>query len=55
MDVAMMTLQNAQERDKDEWVSLFKCADERFTFAGVTQPEGSDLAVIVFTWNDIPN
>jgi hypothetical protein len=55
MDVAMMTLQNAQERDKDEWISLFKRADERFSFAGVTQPEGSDLAVIVFTWNETEN
>ncbi|EEA24943.1 O-methyltransferase, putative [Talaromyces marneffei ATCC 18224] len=52
MDVAMMTMQNAQERDKGEWVDLFKRADERFRFVEVVQPEESDLAVIEFTWQE---
>jgi len=50
MDVGMLTMQNARERDRDDWISLFKRADERFNFVGVTEPEGSDLAIIEFTW-----
>ena len=50
MDIAMMTMQNAQERDKGEWIDLFKRADERFHFVEVVQPEESDLAVIEFIW-----
>lgn len=52
MDIAMMTMQNAQERDKGEWVDLFKRADERFQFMKVVQPEKSDLAVIEFIWRE---
>ncbi|TVY33615.1 O-methyltransferase [Lachnellula subtilissima] len=50
MDIGMLTLQNARERNRDDWISLFKRADERYNFAGVTEPEGSDLAIIEFAW-----
>lgn len=52
MDIAMMTMQNAQERDKGEWIDLFKRAEERFHFVEVVQPEESDLAVIKFIWQE---
>lgn len=52
MDIAMMTMQNAQERDRDEWINLFNAADERFHFVQVVQPKNSDLAVIEFIWEE---
>ena len=36
----MMTIQNSQERDQDEWISLCGRADERFKFLGITNPGG---------------
>ena len=50
MDIAMKTIANAQERNQDDWVSLFKRADERFQFVSVTQPEGSHLSLMEFRW-----
>ncbi|MCJ1311798.1 hypothetical protein MMC25_005471 [Agyrium rufum] len=50
MDIAMMTIQNSQERDQDDWISLFKRADERFKFEGVKHPEGAHLSFIEFHW-----
>ncbi|GAB1191677.1 hypothetical protein APSETT444_000859 [Aspergillus pseudonomiae] len=50
MDMGMMTLFNAQERDADEWRDLLERADPRFTFAGIHQAEGSQLALIEAVW-----
>lgn len=41
---------NTWERDVDEWVELFRRADRRFQFIGVTQPQGSALALIEGRW-----
>ena len=52
MDVTMLEIGNAKERDLDEWRSLFAHADTRFKFKGITQPEGSDLALIEAVWEE---
>ena len=51
MDVSMLTIQNSRERDQDDWISLFKQADKRFNFLGVTHPEGANLLIIEFNWD----
>lgn len=48
----MLEICNARERDLDEWKSLFVQADARFKFKGVTQPEGSTLALIEASWEE---
>lgn len=50
MDVTMLEIGNARERDLDEWISLFGQADSRFTFKGTRQPPGSRLAILEATW-----
>lgn len=50
MDMLMLTLCNARERDSDDWKMLFKQADERFHFVGAFVPEGSSLAIIEARW-----
>ncbi|KAH8588162.1 sterigmatocystin 8-O-methyltransferase [Bisporella sp. PMI_857] len=51
-DLGMISILNGRERDTDEWESLFERADPRFHFEGVTQPEGSNLAMIKASWLD---
>ena len=46
MDVPMVTIQNSQECDQDDWISLFRRTDERFKFLKVKHPEGSHLSII---------
>lgn len=50
MDVTMLEIGNAKERDVEDWKTLFSQADERFAFTGVTTPSGSSLAIIELTW-----
>ncbi|KAI1385143.1 putative O-methyltransferase [Hypoxylon trugodes] len=50
MDISMLELSNAKERDLDEWKTLFQEADPRFIFQGVKQPSGSNLAIIELAW-----
>jgi len=47
----MNTYFNAWERDVEEWRELFEKADPRFKFVGITQPQGSALALIEFQWS----
>ncbi|KAJ8131015.1 hypothetical protein O1611_g2611 [Lasiodiplodia mahajangana] len=49
-DVVMSSIQNAKERELAEWIELFRRADERFEFEGVTTPPGSQLSLLVATW-----
>ena len=51
MDMTMLSILNARERDADEWRSLFAEADPRFEFQGVKQPTGSNLAIMEAIWN----
>ncbi|KAL7622165.1 hypothetical protein AAE478_007668 [Parahypoxylon ruwenzoriense] len=50
MDVTMLEIGNAKERDLSEWKSLFGQADPRFVFKGMEQPPGSSLAILEATW-----
>ena len=50
MDLAMLEISNAKERDLSEWKSLFQNADQRFVFKGAKQPPGSSLAIIEVRW-----
>jgi len=50
MDLTMLELQNARERELQDWKDLFALADERFKFVGVVMPPGSNLAIIIVEW-----
>ncbi|XDG07411.1 hypothetical protein ABKA04_007026 [Annulohypoxylon sp. FPYF3050] len=50
MDIGMMQLLNAQERDETQWRELLAKADARFQWIGVTRPPGSALAIIEASW-----
>ncbi|KHN94260.1 O-methyltransferase, family 2 [Metarhizium album ARSEF 1941] len=50
MDMIMLTLLNAQERAEQEFKELFKAADERFVFKGVTRTPGCRMSVIEAVW-----
>ncbi|KAM4065173.1 o-methyltransferase [Hirsutella rhossiliensis] len=50
MDMVMLTLLNAQEREEHEFRALFRAADERFVFKGVTRTEGCRMSIIEAVW-----
>lgn len=50
LDLAMKEIQNAKERDADDWKKLFEDADPRFKFKGIKTPVGSILSMISATW-----
>lgn len=52
MDLTMLEIGNAKERDLGEWKILFEQADARFIFKGMEQPSGSRLAIIEAIWEE---
>ncbi|KAI9729773.1 MAG: hypothetical protein M1818_008387 [Claussenomyces sp. TS43310] len=50
-DIAMKEIQNAKERDFDDWTELFEKADSRFRFRNIIQPPGSILSMIDASWD----
>ncbi|RAH87431.1 S-adenosyl-L-methionine-dependent methyltransferase [Aspergillus japonicus CBS 114.51] len=52
MDLNMLQLLNARERDEMQWRALLREADERFRWVGVRRVEGSALAVVEVVWDD---
>lgn len=50
MDVTMLEIGNAKERNLSEWNQLLSQADDRFQLKGVTQPPGSNLAILEIEW-----
>ena len=51
MDMIMLTLQNAREREEDDWKKLFAQADERFELVSITRAaKDSAAAIIVAEW-----
>ena len=50
MDVTMLEIGNARERDLGEWIRFFEQANSRFVFKGMKQPPGSRLAVLEVVW-----
>jgi trans-aconitate methyltransferase len=51
MDLTMLEIGNAKERDLGEWQALFAQADSKFVFKGLKQPEGSRLAILETVWD----
>lgn len=51
MDMLMLTLYNAREREHDDWAHLFAQADGRFTFIRAFKPEGSAAGIIEAVWD----
>lgn len=49
-DLVMTSIQNARERELDDWIALFRESDARFEFAGVTRPPGSNHSLIGAVW-----
>ena len=50
MDLHMLALFNAGERDSDDWVDLFNRADPRFQLVNIRTPKGSNLSIIEVIW-----
>ena len=46
MDLVILSLFNAREREEAEWRVLFKEADERFTVIKIWVPNGATMAII---------
>ncbi|CAG8952635.1 hypothetical protein HYFRA_00009742 [Hymenoscyphus fraxineus] len=50
MDLTMLELQNARERELEDWAKLFEDADPRFKFLGGKQPKGASLWILEAVW-----
>ena len=50
MDIAMLQLLNSYQRDAEEWQALFRAADRRWKFIGITQPQGAAQSLIEAAW-----
>lgn len=54
MDIVMLELFNAHEREMEDWKTLFEAADRRFDFQGGFLPEGSNKWIFVAEWKGSP-
>ncbi|KAH7018391.1 O-methyltransferase-domain-containing protein [Microdochium trichocladiopsis] len=50
MDLTMFELQNARERELQDWKDLLALADPRFIFVDAVMPPGSNLSIITVEW-----
>jgi hypothetical protein len=50
MDMLMLSICNARERDEADWRLLFHKADPRFKVLRVFTPKGSALGIIDVEW-----
>lgn len=50
MDMVMLALLNAQERTEAEFKELFRLADPRFEFKGVTRTDGCRMSIVEAVW-----
>jgi hypothetical protein len=51
MDIGMLQLLNAQQREEEEWSELFRRADARYRYLGARKPEGAIRWIIVAEWD----
>lgn len=51
MDVTMLELLNAKERDVEGWTELFAMAHPGFRFLGARQPKGSRMSIMEAVWD----
>ncbi|CAG8948659.1 hypothetical protein HYFRA_00001779 [Hymenoscyphus fraxineus] len=49
-DISMKQIQNAKERDADDWAQLLEYADSRLKLKSILEPRGSTLAIICVIW-----
>ena len=54
MDLTMLEVGNARERELEEWKALLIEADARFKFHDLHQPPGSALAIFEAIWDEEP-
>lgn len=47
-DSLMMAVHNAQERSEEEYITLFKQADKRFNFVGLSHSSGAFQSLVDF-------
>ncbi|KAJ6005139.1 Sterigmatocystin 8-O-methyltransferase [Penicillium herquei] len=52
MDINMLVLLNARERDEGMWRALLQSADPRFKWVGIERPAGDTLAVVQAVWDE---
>jgi hypothetical protein len=50
MDIGMLQLLNAQQREQDEWPELFRRADPRYRYLGAKKPAGAVRWIIEAEW-----
>ena len=50
MDLTMLALLNAKERDVPDWIQLFAQADSRYKFIGAKTPTGSRMSIMEAVW-----
>lgn len=50
MDMIMLSLCNARERERDDWVDIFKQVDERFKVVNAYVPKGAALGIVEAVW-----
>lgn len=51
MDVAMLQLLNARERDEKDYAELFQTADPRFKFTGARTTKGCRMHIMEAIWH----
>jgi hypothetical protein len=50
MDIGMLQLLNAQQREQKEWPELFRRADRRYRYLGAKKPVGAIRWIIEAEW-----
>ena len=50
MDIGMLQLLNAQQREQDEWPELFRRVDARYRYVGAKKPAGGIRWIIEAIW-----
>lgn len=55
MDMTMLSLLNAKERDDADWVELFRMSDPGFKYLGSKTPKGSRMSIMEAVWEPEAN
>ncbi|CAI6341982.1 unnamed protein product [Periconia digitata] len=50
MDIGVLQLLNAQQREMQDWPELFRRADSRYHYLGAKKPEGAIRWIIEAEW-----
>ena len=55
MDLTMLSLLNAKERDDEGYRQLFAMADSRYKYLGCKRPKGFRMAIMEAVWETTEN